>query len=122
MRPRFNPVLPPQPKACPIHGTALEGCPTKYGMRYSCPAEGCTIYCWSGATSTPATPETHAARKAAHAAFDPLWQSGRMRRTEAYAWLGAALGLAPEDTHIGMFSREQAQAVVRAIERYLNPL
>lgn len=54
------------------------------------------------------------ARMTAHAAFDPLWQSERMSRSEAYAWLAKALGLPPERTHIGLFTTEQCAAVVQA--------
>jgi hypothetical protein len=33
------------------------------------------------------------ARIRAHAAFDPIWKSGEMRRPEAYLWLTRAMGL-----------------------------
>lgn len=46
---------------------------------------------------------TRDARKAAHAAFDPLWQRGDLSRRKAYAWLASALGLTVDQTHIGIF-------------------
>lgn len=59
--------------------------------------------------------ETRQARMDAHDAFDPLWQSGRMSRGEAYLWLQEQLGLTPGECHIGRFTVEQCQAVVRAV-------
>ena len=43
-------------------------------------------------------------KKAAHAAFDPLWKYGpyRGRRNEAYRWLSEKMGTPIEFTHIGM--------------------
>ena len=40
------------------------------------------------------------ARQAAHRAFDPLWQSGKMTRTQAYAWLAWELGIPAKDCHM----------------------
>lgn len=51
-----------------------------------------------------ATAETRALKQAAHAAFDPLWKSGRMKRKEAYAWLREKTGLSERDCHIGWMS------------------
>lgn len=53
------------------------------------------------------------AKKAAHHAFDPLWQEGLMRRTDAYASLSKALGIPREYTHIGMFNIAQCQETIR---------
>ena len=52
-------------------------------------------------------------KKKAHAAFDPLWQGGKMRRNQAYAWLAQRLGLPTHLTHIGMFDVITCQQVVR---------
>lgn len=38
------------------------------------------------------TPQLRAARKQIHALLDPLWKSGRMRRSEVYAALSKVLG------------------------------
>lgn len=46
-----------------------------------------------------ANTELRQAKMDAHAAFDPLWKSGRMKRKEAYAWLAKQLGV--ERIHIG---------------------
>lgn len=54
-------------------------------------------------------------RKAAHAAFDPLWQNGTFRnRRVAYEWLAKTLGIAKEQCHIGMFDVNGCVATVKA--------
>ena len=51
-----------------------------------------------------ANAELRAAKMRAHAAFDPLWKSGRfLSRRSAYAWLASAMGIPKDDCHIGMF-------------------
>jgi len=62
----------------------------------------------------PANARLRRARNAAHAAFDPLWRSGEMRRTEAYAWLSEAIGLSRSNCHVGMMDEAQCAAVVAA--------
>lgn len=88
--------------------------PDLYGKRFwLCE---CGAYCGChGATDRPlgfpAGPDTRRARNAAHAAFDPLWQSGRMGRRDAYTWLAAKMQLDPELCHIGMMTADQARQV-----------
>lgn len=62
----------------------------------------------------PAEPgsELARARVAAHAAFDPLWLSGRMSRSDAYAELARRLGLPKEKTHMLLFDVEMCRRVV----------
>jgi len=57
-------------------------------------------------------------KKAAHAAFDPLWKYGpyRGRRNEAYRWLSEKMGTPIEFTHIGMFDVDQCRKVVRIMQ------
>lgn len=55
------------------------------------------------------------AKMAAHAAFDPLWKSKKMKRGEAYKWLAAALGLSVDDCHIGMFDEAMCKRVIEAV-------
>lgn len=43
------------------------------------------------------------ARIAAHAAFDPLWQSGKFSRGEAYEWLASELGIPVTACHMVLF-------------------
>lgn len=58
-----------------------------------------------------------AAKGRAHAAFDPIWKSRRMSRTDAYAWLSKALGLPARETHIGMFDVAMCNRVVAIMEQ-----
>lgn len=70
---------------------------------------------------TLATPEIRRARSAAKDAFNPIWQSGRMSRTQAYSWLAQALDIDDvEKCHIGWFGVEQCAAVVRACAERKN--
>lgn len=62
-----------------------------------------------------ANAELRGLKQRAHAAFDPLWRSGPMSRTQAYAWLASALGTPPSKTHIGMFDEAQCRAVIEAV-------
>lgn len=61
-----------------------------------------------------ANADLRAAKQAAHAAFDPIWKGGHMRRRDAYAWLAKALRISPEDCHIGMFDVDQCRVVIAA--------
>lgn len=54
---------------------------------------------------------TRQARIAAHAAFDPLWKDGSMKRKDAYAWLAERMGIDVNDCHIGMFDKAQCEQV-----------
>lgn len=59
------------------------------------------------------------ARKRAKAAFNPLWQDQRMTRTQAYAWLAGALGIANvEECHIGWFDAATCDRVVTACRNF----
>lgn len=52
---------------------------------------------------------TREARIKAHAAFDPLWKTGRFRRGELYSEITVALG---RQIHIGESSVEQCQEII----------
>lgn len=49
-----------------------------------------------------ANAELRRAKSEAHAAFDPIWKSGRMRRGKAYRWLANRMGIEVDACHIGM--------------------
>ena len=49
----------------------------------------------------------------AHKAFDRLWKSGDMSKSEAYTWLAGQLGIQSRDCHIGLFDIDQCKEVVR---------
>lgn len=101
-------------KTCPIHGCPLELASTRYGGRWNCPKEGCTVRCWQGSTSTPCDEETASERRRTHAVFDPLWKGGTARcvfgnRNPAYRWLAEEMEIDVKHCHIGMFSAEQCR-------------
>lgn len=48
----------------------------------------------------------------AHAAFDPLWKTGRMSRSDAYGILADRLGIKMSKCHIGFFDEAQCRRVV----------
>jgi len=81
---------------CPECGKEPVVSNTRYGNRYSC----CGLWSW-GKTGL-AGAETHKARNAAHAAFDPLWKYKRIKRSYAYALLAKHMNLTPQECH---FSR-----------------
>ena len=60
------------------------------------------------------------ARKLAHEAFDPLWESGLMSRSQAYRWLGLKMRLPRHECHMRFFGVEECRRVV-AICRLLGP-
>ena len=81
---------------------------------YRCAKCGAYEGCHPG-TTTPlgrlANAELRKARMEAHAAFDPLWKSGKMNRRQAYAWLAGRLGIDFEDCHMGMFDVAMCKSV-----------
>lgn len=64
---------------------------------------------------TPAEPGSPLARAriAAHNAFDPLWQSGKMTRTAAYSELARRLGIPKHQAHMQMFDIPTCERVVQ---------
>lgn len=81
----------------------------------------CNAYvgCHKGGTRTfgsPANAELREYRKAAHAAFDPIWTSGEMKRGDAYAWLAQRLGLGGDNVHIGHACKDLCAMVVQVCE------
>lgn len=59
-----------------------------------------------------ANAELRKAKRDAHSAFDPLWQSGAITRKEAYRWLSEQLRVQPEKCHIGMFNIYMCHKVI----------
>ncbi|MDE2472755.1 MAG: hypothetical protein KGL35_29540 [Bradyrhizobium sp.] len=66
---------------------------------------------------TLADAPTREARMRAKDAFNPLWQSERMTRREAYAWLAAQLGIALDTCHVGWFDIATCERVVEIIAK-----
>lgn len=65
-----------------------------------------------------ANAELRAKRRAAHASFDPIWQTGLLSRGKAYQWLRREMRLSFEDCHIGRFTVEQCAEAVEICSHY----
>lgn len=80
----------------------------------------CDAYvgCHKG-TTTPlgrlANAELRKARQRVHKAFDPLWKSGRMKRSDAYAMLAKRLSIAKQNCHVGMFDLPTCEAAINVL-------
>lgn len=91
----------------------LEAQETRFGLRWSCPTDCCTVVLWDGSTSTPADYETRQARIEAHSWFDSLWQSGSYTRSGAYKALARYLRIPTRQTHIGHFDLKRCQQTIK---------
>lgn len=123
-----NPL--PAPEVCNCCGGPVELMPNQriYGQPYgdwpwafACTRPGCGAYVglhpFTGIPlGTLATAEIRKARRIAKDLFNPLWLNGAMTRTEAYAWLAQAMGIANvEECHIAWFDAAQCQRAIDAI-------
>lgn len=91
---------------CPTCSKPAGAALTKFGIRHSC----CGLWSWDSKPLVSAA--THAARKAAHVAFDKLWQRHGLSRGAAYAALATEMKLAPADCHIALMTKEQCERVI----------
>lgn len=101
---------------CPVCGQRARRTKTQFGIRHDC----CGLWSWGNKALVDR--ETHAARQLAHSYFDKLWQSGRMRRGDAYRALSDASGWPESDCHMSHMPKERAVLVpdfVRQIWRGL---
>ncbi|MBR2246913.1 MAG: hypothetical protein IJ880_07820 [Bacilli bacterium] len=71
---------------------------------------------------TLANEELRRYRKAAHFWFDKIWKKPTriMTRDKAYKWLSKEIGLPKEQTHIGMFEKEQCEKVMEISQKKLQ--
>jgi hypothetical protein len=90
---------------CRRCGFPPERTQTAYGLRLDC----CGLWAWG--EHPLADRATHEARKAAHAAFDPIWKRGHLSRGEAYRRLAEAMGLSSDECHMKLMTAEQASRV-----------
>ena len=93
-----------------------------YGMIYICRACDAYVGVHNGSDmpkGTLANAELRYWRRLAHAAFDPLWQSGAFyrRRNAAYSWLSEKMALSKEETHIGRFDIEACKKLINIISQ-----
>jgi hypothetical protein len=105
---------------CPDCGKQMILRSSKYGLFYGCVGyPGCKgahgAHPDGSPLGIPATKETKQARIRAHEAFDKLWKSGGMTRTEAYAWIAKELG---RTVHMGSADIELCERVVAAVARH----
>lgn len=69
---------------------------------------------------TLADATTRLARQSAKAAFNPLWQSGGLPRSQAYDWLAAQLGMPVEQCHFGWFDADTCYLAMAIIDNYVR--
>lgn len=101
---------------CPLCGAVAIKENTPYGPKYT----HCGLWAWGRHPLVDGA--THRARRAAHAAFDPIWQSGRMGRSQAYHALAEALGIDARDCHMKLMSRAMAERVPGIAKQLLSAL
>jgi len=65
-----------------------------------------------------ANAELRKVKQSAHAIFDPLWKTGRMKRSEAYSLLSNLLGISKTNCHIGMMDVDQCKVVVSVLKEH----
>lgn len=107
---------------CPNHGVLLLSKPTRFGKRFYCPIDECTVVMWNGDTSTPADYDTRHARSEAHIAIDSFWQNRKLKRAVVYKKLAEYLGLSIKKTHIGYFTYEQCQQAISFAKELLSEI
>lgn len=109
-----------------VNSTVVYG--KDYGPLWICgnyPKCDCYCGCHKGTNEplgTMADKETRELRKKVHAAFDPLWKYGPMRRHEAYGLLSAAMLIEPAECHVGMFNSMRCKAALDCIKRIKESL
>lgn len=120
-----EPTLPPgvvEGLRCAEDGCAgtLVLRPSKYGYFYACnrwPACNGTLPANKDGSphGKPRKKSLQRARKRAHAAFDPMWKEGLVKRSVAYLWLQEVMGMEPEEAHMVAMTEEQCAKVERMV-------
>ena len=99
--------------------------PSKYGPFWGC-ERWSTTGC-NGSVSahkadgrpmgTPVTADVKKVRRAAHEAFDKMWNSpdSPTTRDKAYQWLQRAMGMTPEQAHIGQFGIPECEKLLSLV-------
>lgn len=125
----------PIPLTCPHCGSAVsfvnnaEIYGRAYGdwpWAYKCHSTQCGAYVGTHPNTkfplgTLATAEIRAARMKAKNLFNPLWQSGQMTRSEAYAWLAAKISIPVAACHFGRFDAAQCERALKVLEEATVP-
>ena len=79
---------------------------------YACRPCGAWVGCHPGTTKPLGRLADQHLRKAkmrVHAKLDPLWRTGQIKRSSAYARLADHLGIPASECHVGMFDLERCQ-------------
>lgn len=101
---------------CPLCGGEARRVGTRHGPRYEC----CGLAAWG---SKPLTDDaTRAARRRAHAAFDPLWRCGLASRGRLYQLLALELGVREPDAHMNYMDQATAERVPAAVRKIREDL
>ena len=107
------------PLECPDCGDSMPLIKDNFGIRYKCksPCRGSHGAHPDGKPlGTPANSRIRKARSEAHLVFDVLWQSGKMSRVEAYAWMRSTLRLQPDEAHISSMNVAQCRSLIQAVQ------
>lgn len=94
---------------CPKCGRVAFTKATRFGPMHLC----CGLRSFNGKPLV--SDAVLAMRRAAHAAFDPLWTSRRVHRSTAYRMLAEHLGLTGEQCHMGLMDLETLVKVPGAV-------
>lgn len=93
----------------------------RFGTFYGCEAGGCRgshgAHPDGSPVGVPADARTKKARMDAHDAFDRIWKHDRMTRSAAYAWMADALGVSPDEAHIGKLDHDSCRCLKGAVTR-----
>jgi len=57
-------------------------------------------------------------KKKAHAAFNPLYESGQMSRKQAYKLMQSLMNMDEKEAHIGKFDVEQCKTLIEKLAEY----
>lgn len=121
-------MLEPETVSCPycnklselVDSSEVYG--KSYGYMYICWDCKAYVGCHKGTVKplgTLANAELRDLRKQCHAAFDPIWQSGKTRRKKAYKELSLLLGIPVQETHFAMFDKSRClEALSKIITLY----
>lgn len=87
---------------------------------YKCSPCDAYVGCHPGSTialGRLANAELRKAKRAAHEAFDPLWQDGGLSRRKAYLVLSWLLQMNPSKTHMGLMDLKALNRVASVCEK-----
>lgn len=69
---------------------------------------------------TVANGELRQLRRETHKVFNRLYESGYMKKDEAYLWLSKVMGCTRQQTHIGQFSEYTCKIVIEEVNKFIQ--